>query len=328
MPVDPWGRRVDYLRLSVTDRCNFRCAYCLPPAFADFAPSEEVLSDKELVRLVSVFAGMGFRRLRVTGGEPLVRPGITGLMSEFSRLSGLEDVSLSTNGSLLAGLAGALRRAGLKRVNISMDTLDPARFAGITRNGRFADAWAGVEASLAAGLSPVKLNIVVARGFNEGEIPDFVELTKTRPLHVRFIELMPMGETGFFSEERRVPLEEMLCLAGPLEPVRPEAAPEGAGPARVYRRPGAVGTVGFITAMSCGFCDACNRVRLTACGMLHPCLDDSAGVDLRGPLRAGAGGPELRALVAGALSRKPEGHRMLERAAAGGNPRFMCQTGG
>ncbi|MBI2362221.1 MAG: GTP 3',8-cyclase MoaA [Elusimicrobia bacterium] len=329
MPVDPWGRQVDYLRLSVTDRCNFRCAYCLPPSFAGFAPSEELLSDQELVRVVSVFAALGFRRLRITGGEPLVRPGLPALVSEFSRLPGLSDLSLSTNGSLLAGLAVPLARAGLKRVNVSMDTLDPARFHSITRSGRLDDAWAGVEAALAAGLSPVKLNVVVARGFNEGEVPDFVALTRTRPLHVRFIELMPMGEAGFFCEERRVPFEELLRRAGPLEAVGPGAAPEGAGPARVYRSPGALGTVGFITAMSCGFCGSCNRLRLTAGGMLHPCLDDSEGVDLREPLRAGAADGELRALVAWALSRKPEGHRMLERAAGRtAAPRFMCQTGG
>ena len=329
MPLDPWGRTVDYLRLSVTDRCNYRCEYCLPESFSGFAPAPEVLNDDELHRLVSVFVSMGFRRLRITGGEPLVRQGLPGLVARLAALPGLGDLSLSTNGSLLPGLAAPLARAGLGRVNVSLDTLDPARFRSVTRNGTLDDAWAGVEAALAAGLSPVKLNVVVARGLNEDELPDFVGLTGTRPLHVRFIELMPMGETGFYREDRRVPFEEMLRLAGPLEPVTGPGLPEGGGPARVYRRPGAAGTVGFITAMSCGFCDLCNRVRLTSRGVLHPCLDDSAGLDLRTPLRAGAADGELRALVAGALARKPQGHRMLQRAAAlTAGPRFMCQTGG
>jgi cyclic pyranopterin phosphate synthase len=329
MMNDGFGRRIDYLRLSVTDRCNLRCVYCLPETAPRFVPGADILTDDEVVSLARTFADAGVTKIRVTGGEPLVRPGLPSLLRRLRALPGIEDLSLSTNGVLLAGLAGELKAAGLTRVNISLATLDTERFSRIARFGSLTSVLTGVEAALAAGLAPVKLNVVVAKGMNEDELGAFAALTEDRPLHVRFIELMPMGETGFFSAARRVPLAEMMAAAGPLEPLSLPDRPLGHGPARYYRRPGAAGTVGFISALSCGFCDACNRVRLSSTGTLIPCLDGDDGVDLRTPLREGAGPEALMALIRGAVRAKPESHGMVARAAsAGANPRYMCSIGG
>ncbi|MCR4295833.1 MAG: GTP 3',8-cyclase MoaA [Elusimicrobia bacterium] len=327
MMRDGFGRRIDYLRLSVTDRCNLRCVYCLPEAAARFAPGADLLSDDEVVALAGAFARLGVSKIRLTGGEPLVRPGLPALARRLRALPGVEDLSLSTNGVLLAGLAAELKAAGLSRVNVSLDTLDARRFARITRFGDLKSVLDGIEAAVEAELAPVKLNVVVAKGMNDDEIRAFAALTDNDPLHVRFIELMPMGETGFFTPERRVPLAEMMAAAGPLEPA--SAAPLGHGPARYYRRPGAAGTIGFISALSCGFCGSCNRVRLSSTGTVIPCLDGEDGVDLRTPLRRGAGPEELMTLIEAAVRVKPESHGMGARAAAAeANPRFMCSIGG
>ncbi|MBI4423600.1 MAG: GTP 3',8-cyclase MoaA [Elusimicrobia bacterium] len=328
--TDSFGRRIDYLRLSVTDRCNLRCVYCLPEAHVRFTPAAEALTDDELVALIGCFVGLGVSKLRVTGGEPLLRPGLVELVGRLAALPGLADLSLSTNGVRLAELAAPLARAGLRRVNVSLDSLDPDRFARIARHGRLADVLEGLEAARAAGLSPIKLNVVVARGMNDGELGRFAELTVEAPLHVRFIELMPMGETGFYAPERRVDLTAIMEAAGPLEPVPSSERPVGSGPARCYRRPGAKGTIGLIGALSCGFCSSCNRVRVTARGRLVPCLDGEEGADLRGALAEG--GPEaVREAIRRTVAAKPEAHSMAVRAGASAsapNPRLMCQVGG
>lgn len=326
--LDPFGRMIDYLRLSVTDRCNLRCRYCLPADFNRFASRSEILDDDETVRIVEAFAALGFKAVRVTGGEPLVRPGIESLIERLAGVAGIEEVALSTNGVLLRGKASALARAGLSRVNVSLDSLRPARFAAITRSGKLEDVWAGIDAALDAGLGPVKINVVVSRGLNDDEISDFAALTEERPLHVRFIELMPMGETGYFSEARWVPLPEIRRAAGALLETAPADRPVGRGPARVYRRPGARGTVGFISALSCGFCDSCNRVRLSATGKLVACLDGEDGTDLRALASAEAPKEALVEAVRAAVGRKPESHRMVERVSRGASPRMMCQIGG
>lgn len=329
MMRDGFGRTIDYLRLSVTDRCNLRCVYCLPEAAPRFVPGADLLSDDEIVTLIGAFARAGVSKVRITGGEPLVRPGLPALVRRLSGIPGIEDLSLSTNGVLLSGLAAELKAAGLSRVNISLDTLRPDRFARIARFGALSSVLAGVDAALEAGLSPVKLNVVTAKGMNDDEIGAFAALTENKPLNVRFIELMPMGETGFFSPDRRVPLGEMMAAAGPLEPVSAGDRPLGHGPARYYRRPGAAGTIGFISALSCGFCDSCNRVRLSSTGTLIPCLDGEDGVDLRGPLRRGAGAEPLAALIRDAVRAKPESHGMVARAASSdANKRHMCSIGG
>ncbi len=327
-PSDGLGRRIEYLRLSVTDRCNLRCLYCLP-AGASFGASEEAMTDSEIEALVRAFIGLGFSRVRITGGEPLVRDGIVGLVSRLAAIPGLRDLSLSTNGVRLGPMAGDIRRAGLRRLNVSLDTLKPERFQRIARFGTLEGVLAGVSAALSAGLSPVKLNMVAARGMNEDEVSDFARLSAELPVHVRFIELMPMGVSGFFDRCRIVPLAEILERAAPLEPLPRDAWPAGAGPARYWRRPGGRGTVGVISAMTCGFCDSCNRVRLTSRGKLVPCLDGEDGADLLGPLRAGAGPEELRRTILSVLAAKPSAHRFVERAAeAANNPRSMCSIGG
>jgi cyclic pyranopterin phosphate synthase len=327
--IDGFGRKIDYLRLSVTDRCNFRCSYCLPVVYGKFQASENILSDDEIVYLVESFADQGFSKIRITGGEPLVRPDICKLISRISKVNGISDVSMTTNGMFLARDAKALASAGLRRVNVSMDTMDPARFEEITRYGKLQRVLDGLEAAVDAGLGPVKINCVVARGMNGDEISEFASLTEKRPLHVRFIELMPMGETGFFSKEKHLPLLDMMEAAGPLEELSTDDRPLGNGPARYYRRPGAQGSIGFISALSCGFCETCNRVRLSATGVLVPCLDGEDGVDLRSPLRANVGRKEIRRIIADTIEGKPERHHMVERAAVKSeNPRFMCQIGG
>lgn len=338
--VDSFGRSISYLRLSVTDRCNLRCVYCLPVESLDIVrPSEPLLSHEEIVRLVRSFAGLGFSKIRITGGEPLVRPGIVDVVRAIAQVPGVADLSLSTNGVLLGPMAKALAQAGLQRVNISLDTLCPDRFREITRWGSLEQVLGGLEAAFETGMAPVKINVVVMRGMNEDEIPDFVHMTEDQPVHVRFIELMPMGATGFFSKARWVPLAEMMERGGGegLIPLPPEKWPTGSGPAYYCWRPGARGTVGFISALSQGFCASCNRVRLSARGILVPCLDGEDGVDLLFALRAGASEEEIQALIRDAIHRKPEQHAMGERAcrvgpvarAAGrGSTRLMCQIGG
>ncbi|MBI3565600.1 MAG: GTP 3',8-cyclase MoaA [Elusimicrobia bacterium] len=319
---DRYGRVVTYLRVSVTDRCNLRCAYCLPPEGAAFERPEDLLTAAELTRAVAVARSLGVDKVRLTGGEPLVRRDLPDLVARLAALD-LADLSLSTNGVLLAPLARTLKDAGLRRVNVSLDTLDAARFRRITRSGELSAALAGIDAALDAGLGPVKVNVVAARGLNDDEVPAFVELTRRRPLHVRFIELMPIGETGFFGPERWRPMAEVMADCGPLTPC---AGPRGFGPARYFRPAGGgAGTVGFIAALSCGFCDGCNRMRLSAAGRVVPCLASERGTDLRGALRAGAADAELAALWRRAAAEKPEKHEMT---ASVPRERFMCSLGG
>ncbi len=326
---DAFGRDIDYLRLSVTDRCNLRCVYCLPVRAPAFLPAASMLSDSEITELVRCLALSGISKIRITGGEPLVRPGLPGLVAELGAVPGVRELSLSTNGVLLADHAAELKKAGLRRVNVSLDSLDAERFSRITRFGELKAVLAGIEAALRGGLAPVKINVVVARGFNEDEVSAFAELTVASPLHVRFIELMPMGAAEFFDRSRWVGQAEIMERAGPLEALSQDQGPEGHGPARYFRRPGARGTIGFISPLSCGFCSACNRLRLTAGGTLVPCLDGEDGADLRTPLRESAGRARLLELIAETIRKKPEAHQMVERAAApGGAARVMCQIGG
>ena len=327
--LDGHGRTIDYLRLTVTDRSNMRCLNCLPKDAQNFTASKDLLSDDEIVYFVERFLEKGFKKIRITGGEPLVRPGIVNLVERIAKTSGITDVSMTTNGVLLGEMASDLKAAGLKRVNVSLDTLDPERFLKITRFGDFFKVMKGLDAAEAAGLGPIKLNVVVARGMNDDELEAFAQLTESRNIHVRFIELMPMGDTGFFSDERRVTIDEMGEKLGRLIPLEANCTPIGNGPARYYKREGALGTIGLISALSCGFCDTCNRVRLTATGTLVPCLDGEEGLDLLGPLRAGKTAAEIRRLIDEGIAGKPMGHSMIERAAtAQENPRYMCSIGG
>ena len=308
---DLYGRVVTYLRVSVTDRCNLRCRYCMPLDGVRFKDLDDVLSWAELERVVRVAASLGVRRIRITGGEPTTRPGLADFVRAVVHTDGIEDVSMTTNGMLFADLAADLRDAGLNRVNISLDSLQPERFRALTHYGDWDAVWRSVQAALALGLHPVKLNCVALRGVNEDELADFAALTLDQPLHVRFIELMPLGTSHPWARDKLLPLARMrerIAERFELE----AASVEGGGPARYFRVPGAAGSIGFITAMTENFCHNCNRVRLTADGELQPCLGSLLALDLRGPLRAGVSDEALRRLVAKGIRSKPERHLMEE----------------
>lgn len=319
---DRFGRRITYLRVSVTDRCNLRCVYCLPACGVRWLPREDVLRFEEIREVVQTAASLGITHVRLTGGEPLVREDLGDLVAMLTAIPQLEDLSLTTNGVLLARHANTLARAGLRRVNISLDTLSPERFRAITRFGSVNDVQEGIEAALAAGLSPVKLNMVVMRGVNDDEIVELARLAVDRPLHVRFIELMPIGD--YFTRERLVPGEEILARLGVFGELHPVNAVRGCGPARMFTWPGAQGTVGVIGAVTQAFCAQCNRLRLTATGQLRPCLDDTAAVDLKPALRPAIDHARLVQLFEQAVETKPERHTMAQRNA--GTPR-LCMAG-
>ncbi len=325
---DAFGRRVDYLRISVTDRCNLRCAYCMPASGVSWKPRHDLLSASEIERVVRAAAGLGIRNVRLTGGEPLTRPDLVDLVRAIAQIDGIEDVSLTTNGMLLERLAAPLAAAGLKRVNVSLDTLDATRFRRLTRFGKIESVWRGLAAAEKAGLTPIKLNTVVIRGVNEDELADFAALTLSRPWHVRFIELMPVGNLGDWGEGfppqagRYYSIHEMLAQLRPLG-LTPCAVPPGNGPARAYRIPGAAGTIGFISPLGEHFCATCNRLRLTADGRLRPCLLTEGEIDARDVARQGG---DVAALIHLAVQRKPSGHALS--TAAGPTDRMMCQIGG
>ncbi len=323
---DAYGRAMTYLRISLTDRCNFRCVYCMPAIGMKFQPRDEHLTDEELLRLVGLFAQLGVTRLRLTGGEPTIRPHLTELVRGMKAFPGIEEVSMTTNALLLSRKAAELKEAGLDRVNVSIDTLDPDRFTLMTRGGRLDLVWAGIEAAHEVGLSPIKLNTVVMRGQNDHEVVEMAKLTVDRPWSVRFLEIMPLEGVGdvhdqglVTSEETQARLEEHF---GPLEPI--ETSPSD--PARLWRIRGAAGTIGFISPVSAPFCEACNRVRLTADGFLRLCLLRPDEANLRDPLRAGADDDALLRQMRGAIWRKPWGHRLAEGERE--TVRGMSQIGG
>lgn len=331
---DHFGRTIDYLRISLTDRCNFRCIYCMPEEGVASLPHEQILRIEEIARLIRIAAGLGIRSVRLTGGEPLVRKGVVDLVREASSTPGIENVSLTTNGVLLPKMADELKRAGLSRVNISLDTLDPAQFEYVTRRGKLQQTLDGIEAALEAGFDPVKINAVTVRSLNQDYLA-FARLSVDRPLHVRFIEYMPVGESAGvhgcgWGPEDVVPNEEVLasinraaCEAGlpALVPVGDDG-PLGWGPARYWRFPGAEGTVGFISAMSNHFCSQCNRVRLTADGKLRPCLFSDVELDVRDALRTGDD-EGVRGTFSKVLRIKPDEHHNKI-----GTERKMSQIGG
>ncbi len=326
LQCDSLHRPISYLRVSVTDRCNLRCVYCMPEEGIPLQSHEDILRYEEIARLVRVAVGLGITKVRLTGGEPLARAGLVGLVRMLAGIPGLEDLAMTTNGTLLAGQAVALAEAGLKRVNISLDTMRPDRLRTITRRGRLEDVLAGINAAQQAGLTPTKINMVVVRELNDDEVVDFARRTLTDGWHVRFIEVMPLGQgmCGAAGEyvptgETRAMIEEAL---GPLQP----AALMGNGPARYWRLARAEGTIGFISPLSEHFCALCNRLRLTADGRLLPCLLSDGEIDLRRPLRQGADDEALRELFLQAIAAKPEGQRLGERVIPRG--RLMSRTGG
>lgn len=321
---DSFGRRIDYLRISVTDRCNFRCLYCMPAAGLEWLPKSDILSYEEIAQVVSELAPLGLRRLRITGGEPTLRPQLELLVGMLRSIPGIEDISLSTNGVRLRELAGSFRQAGLDRVNMSADSLRPDRIRAISRRNINFDPIAAATAAEQAGLSPIKINVVVMRGINDDELCDFARLTVEHEWHVRFIELMPVGEMRELTWDHIVPSEEVLRRLEEIAPLEPAASPSrGNGPARYFRFDGARGTVGVITPMSHTYCGSCNRVRLTADGRLRTCLFGDDEVDLRSPLREGL---PLEPFFRSALSSKPKEHHLLQMQVGG--LQALSQVGG
>lgn len=321
---DQHGRSIEYLRISITDRCNFRCVYCMPAEGLPWLPKQEILSYEEIVAVVRELAPLGLRRLRITGGEPTIRPDLPALIAQLREVPGIEDIALSTNGVRLPDLAPALRAAGLDRVNISVDSLRPERIAAIARRDFGFRPERALEASLAAGLEPVKLNMVVMRGVNDDEVVDVAALTQRLAVHVRFIELMPVGEMAHLTDAHIVPSAEVLARVATLGPLAEDAGPvRGNGPARYQRLAGAPGTIGVITPMTHTYCGSCNRVRLTADGRLRTCLYGDHEVNLRDPLRRGEPlGPHF----VRALAEKPLAHDLLQLRVGG--LRALSEVGG
>ncbi|MEN4010991.1 MAG: GTP 3',8-cyclase MoaA [Bellilinea sp.] len=329
MLFDAFGRQITYLRISVTDRCNFRCVYCMPPEGVKPLTHDHVLRYEEIARFVSVAAANGIRKVRITGGEPLVRAGISEFVRMIAAIDGIQEISMTTNAMLLEQNAAALAQAGLKRVNISLDTLQEDKFRRITRGGSLDAVWRGIEAAERHGLTPIKVNTVIMRGINDDEIVDLARLTLERTLNMRFIELMPIenqrswGEGFPPPESTFMPVEEVKARLLPLG-LQPVDATNDSGPAIPYRLKGGKGTLGFISPLSeQHFCQRCNRMRLTADGNLRPCLMSGLEIPVRPALRAG--GPVLP-LLEEAVEKKPARHLLAEHISPNG--RCMIQIGG
>ncbi len=321
---DQFGRRIEYLRISVTDRCNFRCQYCMPLEGLPWLPKAEILRYEEIAEVVRQLAPLGLRRLRITGGEPTIRPQLTSLVRMLRDIPGVEDIALSTNGVRLPEMARGLADVGLDRVNISADSLRPERVVAIARRDLGFDLVRSALAAEQAGIGPIKINVVVMRGINDDEVADFAELTRQHPWHVRFIELMPVGELRELTWDHVVPSDEVLQRVRSLGALEPDPGPaRGNGPATYWRLPDAPGTVGVITPMTHTYCETCNRVRLTADGRLRTCLFGDHEVLLRDALRAGE---PLAPLFRQALSEKPKEHALLQMRVGG--LRALSQVGG
>lgn len=312
MSLDRFGRNINYLRISLTDRCNLRCVYCMPEDMT-FRPRHELLQDDELLRLVNIFAELGFHKFRLTGGEPTVRAHIVDLVRGMAGTPGVEKIAMTTNGLLLDRLARPLAEAGMQRVNISIDTLDPQKFKKLTRWGEVEDVWRGIQAAEAAGLE-IKLNAVVVRNYNDGEdLVDLARLTLHQPWQVRFIEMMPFGDVADFQLAGVVSEEELRAtIAAGLGPLRPVNGGELDGEARLFRIDGAPGTIGFISSVTQPFCASCNRARLTADGRLRLCLLREMEVDLLTPLRDGADDDQMKAIIKQGIWWKPWGHGLAQ----------------
>lgn len=317
--IDTFGREIYYLRLSVTDRCNLRCRYCMPAdGICNKKRHEEMLTEEEMVMAVRAAASLGICKLRLTGGEPLVKKNILSICERCAAVDGIRELCMTTNGTLLPTMAGALKAAGVSRLNISLDTLDAEKYAAITRVGVLDEALRGIEAALDAGFAGIKINAVLIGGFNDGEIPALADLTRRWPVDVRFIELMPMTENETFGKNAYVPDEAVLTALPELVP-----APQNDGVARLYRLPGAKGNVGLISAVSNHFCAGCNRIRLTADGKLKPCLHSDRECSIKGLSEE-----EMRREIEKVILAKPACHAplsALERSRAGRN---MNQIGG
>jgi len=348
---DRLGRNITYLRVSVTDHCNMRCLYCRPESDQEVGSSQDslgtgtagqdsiqsvTLDNGEFIKIIAAAATLGVKKIRLTGGEPLVYPHLAALVAGIRAISGIEEITLTTNGLLLAEQAAELKAAGLDRVNISLDSLETARFAELTRGGDLQKVLRGMLAAMGAGLSPIKLNVVLVRGVNDCEISNFTALTMRMPIQVRFLELMPFGIGAEMGRSAVVPANEVIAKLPGLVPAETEGLAPSAGPARVFRLPEARGTIGFISPVTSCFCPSCNRLRLTSYGLLQPCLFSAEGIDIGTAVRGGANREELSAIIRQAVLAKPEDWRKVAReipdrcgrCALGRPEKQMSQVGG
>jgi len=322
--LDQFGRRIEYLRISITDRCNFRCQYCMPVEGLPWLPKQDILRYEEITAIVQQLAPLGLKRLRITGGEPTIRPELASLVRQLKAIEGIEDIALSTNGVKLPQMAAELAEAGLDRVNISADSLRPDRVVRIARRDLGFDLVTAAKAAEDAGIGPIKINVVVMRGINDDEVADFARLTLEHPWHVRFIELMPVGELRELTWDHVVPSAEVLAEVQRMGTLLPDSGPaRGNGPAVYHRFADAPGTIGVITPMTHTYCSTCNRVRLTADGRLRTCLFGDHEVPLRDALRRGE---PLEPLFVKALAEKPKEHDLLQMRVGG--LRALSEVGG
>lgn len=315
---DQFNREITYLRVSITDRCNLRCRYCMPEAGVCKLQHQDILRYEEILEIVSMAAELGIKKVRVTGGEPLVRLGCADLCTGISAIPGIQEVVITTNGILLEQQAEALHQAGVRRVNVSLDTMDPEKYRQITGGGEIQRVLRGIEKARDVGLTPIKINTVLMGGFNDGEISDFVEMTREHPIELRFIELMPMGPGAEFGESAYLPGQTVLDRVPELQPI-----PADGGVARLYQLPGAVGRVGLISPLSRHFCGSCNRLRLTSEGALKPCLHSNQEIPLRG-----LHGDALREAICAAITAKPKMHGALDAHHSSQAGRNMNTIGG
>ncbi|MEJ2262316.1 MAG: GTP 3',8-cyclase MoaA [Anaerolineales bacterium] len=312
MALDRFGRSISYLRISLTDHCNLRCVYCMPEDMT-FRPNADLMQDDEIILFTRLFARLGFHKFRLTGGEPTIRAHVVDLVREISNTPGVRSLSMTTNGVLLSRLAHPLARAGLQRVNISLDTLDSDKFHRLTRWGKLEDVWEGIEAAENAGLSPIKINAVLVQGYNEADVVELARLTLDHPWQVRFIEMMPFGGATDLQTSHVVRAEEMqIRIQNALGPMETANGGKLDGEARLFHLPGAKGDLGFISSVTQPFCASCTRARLTADGRLRLCLLREGEVDLLTPLRSGSSLEDLRQLILDGIWQKPWGHGLAD----------------
>lgn len=312
MALDRFGRSISYLRISLTDHCNLRCVYCMPEDMT-FRPNADLMQDDEIILFVRLFARLGFQKFRLTGGEPTIRAHVVDLVREISHTPGVRSLSMTTNGVLLSRLARPLAEAGLQRVNVSLDTLDPDKFHRLTRWGELEDVWEGIEAAEDAGLTPIKINAVLVQGYNEADVVELARLTLDHPWQVRFIEMMPFAGATDLQTNHVVKAEEMqVRIQNALGPMETVNGGKLDGEARLFHLPGAKGNLGFISSVTQPFCASCTRARLTADGRLRLCLLREGEVDLLTPLRAGASLEDLRQLILDGIWHKPWGHGLAD----------------
>lgn len=316
--IDPYNRHLNYLRISITDRCNLKCIYCVPGDLIPRLSHDEILTYEEILRLVRIGIRLGISKIRVTGGEPLVRKGVYDFLADLSGLGGLADLSLTTNGVSLKANLNKIKAAGIKRINISLDTLDRTKFEHITGFDLFDQVWQGIEMALEMGFHPIKLNIVALNGINDDELTDMARLSFEYPLHIRFIEYMPIGESQIGNGPLLLApeIKKRISVLGSLIPV-PKTMNDG--PAQRYHFEGAAGEIGFIHALSHHFCDRCNRLRLTARGQLRPCLLSDHHEDVKGIMRTGGTDEQLAEIFFKAVRHKPSDHNLAMQ-----NPSRVC----